>query len=141
VALLVLLVTGLVQHNLTFENAVPPHLVKSLDRGVKHAMPTNTVTVQGTVRPDGSLELSEQVALPPGPVQVTVLSLPDLPKDDPFWQMMEHIWSGQKARGHQSRTEEEIEEEQQLLRDEWEERMRQIESVQAAARQSREQNP
>jgi hypothetical protein len=47
--------------------------------------------------------------------------LPQLPKDDPFWQMMEGIWAAQKARGHVPRTKAEIDAEVRVLRDEAEE--------------------
>jgi hypothetical protein len=57
----------------------------------------------GTVRPNGVLELDGPVALRPGRVTVTVRPMqaeqqPQLPKDDPFWQMMRSIWEGQQAR-------------------------------------------
>ncbi len=56
---------------------------------------SGTVVIQGVVNPDGTLELPEKVNLPAGRVQVTVAPLPELPKDDPFWQMMQRIWDGQ----------------------------------------------
>ena len=40
---------------------------------------------------------SPSLNLPPGRVQLIVQPLPDLPKDDPFWQMMERIWAERKA--------------------------------------------
>ena len=49
---------------------------------------SSAVVIQGVVKPDGTLELQEKVNMPPGRVQVTVSPLPELPKDDPFWQMM-----------------------------------------------------
>src|SRR5262249_30645332 len=99
---------------------------------------TSTVVIQGVVTPDGTLELEEKVTLPAGRVQVTVTPLVELPKDDPFWQMMRRIWDGQKARGHIPRRAEEVEAERAELREEWEERMRAIEHIQHEARKLRE---
>lgn len=100
---------------------------------------SSAVVIQGILKSDGSLELQEKVNLPPGRVQVTVTPLPELPKDDPFWQMMQGIWEGQKARGHVPRSSEEVEAERRTLREEWEERMRKIEVIQSEARKLREQ--
>ena len=52
------------------------------------------------LKPDGTLELDERPNLPAGRVQVIMVPLPELPKDDPFWQRMEAMWAAQKARGH-----------------------------------------
>ncbi|MGH7169187.1 MAG: hypothetical protein ACRELG_02775 [Gemmataceae bacterium] len=101
---------------------------------------TNTVVIQGVVKPDGTLELQEKVNLPEERVQVTVTPLPELPKDDPFWQMMQGIWAGQKARGHVPRSAEEVESERRALRAEWDERMRTIELIQHEARKLQEQS-
>jgi hypothetical protein len=92
-------------------------------------MSTSMAVVPGIVTPDGTLELEEKLSLPAGRVQVTVVSMPDLPKDDPFWQRMQALWAGQKARGHVPRTVEEVEAEKQAVRDEWEERMRRLERI------------
>lgn len=98
----------------------------------------STMVVQGIIKPDGTLELEEKISLPPGRVQVTVMPLPDLPKDDPFWQMLQGIWAGQKARGHVPRSAQEVEAERRTLREEWEERMRAMEQIQEEARRLRE---
>jgi hypothetical protein len=104
-------------------------------------MSANPVVVQGVVKPDGTLELEGKVPLPAGKVQVTLQPVPDLPRDDPFWQMMQEIWKGQQARGHVPRSVEEVEEERRCNREEWEERMRGIERIREEARQAREQPP
>ena len=78
---------------------------------------SSAMVIQGFVKPDGTLELAEKVTLPPGRGQVTLVPLPELPKDDPFWQMMEGIWAGQKARGHIPRSNEEVEAERRVLRE------------------------
>ena len=93
--------------------------------------------VQGTLKPDGTLELDEKVRLAPGRVQVTMVPVPELPKDDPFWQRMQTVWADQKRRGHVARTVQEVEAERQAMREEWEERMRRIERVRGEAEQLR----
>jgi hypothetical protein len=98
-----------------------------------------SVTVQGLVKSDGSLELEGKLPLPAGKVQVTVRPLPELAGDDPFWQMMESIWAGQKARGHVPRSVEAVESERQRVREDWEDRMRAIERIQEEARRLRGQ--
>ena len=72
-------------------------------------MSTPIAVVEGTVNPDGTLELQGKVNLPAGKVQVTLVPMPELPQDDPFWQLMRGIWSGQKARGHIPRSAQEVE--------------------------------
>jgi hypothetical protein len=62
-----------------------------------------------------------------------VVSVTELPKNDAFWQRMQAIWHGQKARGHQPRSVNEVEADRQALREEWDERMRRLEQIQAEA--------
>jgi hypothetical protein len=105
-------------------------------------MSMSAVVLEAVVKPDGTLELAEKLALPPGRVQVTIVPMPELPPDDPFWQRMQALWAGQRARGHVPRSVHEVEEERQIMRDEWEERMRRIEQIQSeAARARRGQQP
>lgn len=85
-------------------------------------MSERSVEVLGTVRADGALVLDGPVGLPPGRVTVSVRPVqapPELPRDDPFWQMMHSIWEGQKARGHVPRSAEEIEAERREMREGW----------------------
>jgi hypothetical protein len=104
-------------------------------------MSTPVVTVEGTLKPDGTLEILEKVNLPAGKVQVTLVSVPDLPQDDPFWQRMQAIWSGQKARGHVPRSVEDVEAERQALREEWDERMAEVARIQDEADRIRSRRP
>ena len=96
-------------------------------------MSTSIVTVEGIVKPDGTVEVPEKVDLPPGKVQVTLVPLPELPQDDPFWQRMQKIWAGQRARGHVPRSVEEVESERRAIREEWDERMAEINRIQEEA--------
>jgi hypothetical protein len=96
-------------------------------------MSTTVVTVEGVVRPDGTVEVAEKVSLPAGKVQVTLIPWPALPQDDPFWQMMQKIWDGQKARGHVARSELEVDSEREAMRDEWDTRMAEIARIQEEA--------
>lgn len=107
-------------------------------------MSSETVVVQGMVTRDGTLELAERLPLPAGRVRVTVELVPELPRDDPFWQRMQAIWDAQKSRGHVARSEEEVEADRRSVREEWDERMRDIEQTRAdaeRARHSRELSP
>jgi hypothetical protein len=81
-------------------------------------MSTTHVVVEATVRADGSLELDGKLNLPPGRVQLIVQPLPDLPADDPFWQMMERIWADRKAAGLAPRDAEAVEVQRRKLRQE-----------------------
>ena len=99
------------------------------------------VTLEAVVKPDGTLELPERIALPPGRVQVTIVPIPELPANDPFWQRMQALWAAQRARGHVPRSVQEVEEERQAVRDEWEDRMRRIEQIQAEAERARRGPP
>ncbi len=96
---------------------------------------------EGTVRADGTLEVQEKVNLPAGKVQVTLVSVPELPTDDPFWQRMQAIWSAQNARGHVPRSVEEVEAERQAMREEWDERMAEIARIQEEADRIRSGRP
>jgi len=95
--------------------------------------------VQGTVRPDGSLELDQKISLPAGRVQVLVQPLVQPPPNDPFWMMMERIWADQKARGHVPRSVEEVEAERRALRQESEAEIRDAMRTHAECRHVREQ--
>ncbi|MGP0065488.1 MAG: hypothetical protein ACLQGP_18030 [Isosphaeraceae bacterium] len=75
------------------------------------------ITLQGTVKADGSLELDDPVAMPEGRVLVTVRPIVQPDPNDPFWQRMEQIWAGQRARGQVPRTKEQIDAELRELRD------------------------
>jgi hypothetical protein len=87
------------------------------------------VSAQGTVKPDGTLELDNPLPLPGGRVLVVVQPLPEPESDDPFWKRMQTIWDDQKAQGCVPRDAEEVEAERRAVCDEWEERMKEIERI------------
>jgi hypothetical protein len=80
-------------------------------------MSATHVVIEGTLKPDGSLELDSKLDLPPGRVQLIVQPLAELPKDDPFWQMMERIWAARAAAGLTPRGTEEVEAQRRALRE------------------------
>ena len=96
------------------------------------------MVIEGTLKPDGSLELDGKLDLPPGRVQLIVQPLPELPKDDPFWQMMEGIWARRKAAELTPRSTEEVEAQRRAIRedvDEEIERARRLQDESARLRQ------
>src|ERR1035438_3918633 len=80
-------------------------------------MSATHVVVEGTLKPDGSLDLDSKLDLPPRRVQLIVQPLPELPKDDPFWQMMKRIWADREAAELTPRSTEEVEAQRRALRD------------------------
>lgn len=87
------------------------------------------LTVQGTIGPDGRLELDQPLPLTVGRVQVTVQPLPAASEPERFWKMMENIWADLRASGRRPRTREEIDAEVKALREEAEEEMQAIERL------------
>ena len=67
--------------------------------------------------------MAAPIALPSGRVQITIVPIPELLPDDPFWQL--------------PRNAQEVTEERQTMGDEWEDRMRRIEQIQAEAARAR----
>jgi hypothetical protein len=103
-------------------------------------MSSTSVVVKGVVKDDGTLELSEKVNLPPGPVQVTVQPAPEAaaqPED--LMTFMEKIWAAQRARGHAPRSAAEVDAEIREMRDEWEEHQNRLEALQEDSRRLREE--
>ena len=102
-------------------------------------MDTTAVVVEGRVQPDGRLEVSQKVKLPPGPVQVTVRPVAEPVQPDRFWKMMESIWADLRTSGRPPRTQEEIDAEIDALRSEAAEEMQAVERLQEECRRAREQ--
>lgn len=103
-------------------------------------MSLSEVVIEGTLKPDGTLELDHKPGLAPGRVQVTMIPVPELPAHDPFWEMMKAIWAGQKSRGHVPRSSAEVEADRRQIREDWDERMREMERIQEECRQLRERS-
>ena len=84
-------------------------------------MNPNQVIVQGMVRADGTLEVNQPVALPPGHVQVIVqaAAIPSTVKDDPCL-VVQRIGAQRRALGMQGRTKEQIDADIRSMRNEWE---------------------
>jgi hypothetical protein len=95
-------------------------------------------TVEGIVKPDGTVEIPEKVNLPAGKVQVTLVPVAELAQDDPFWQRMQTIWEGQRARGHIPRTPDEVESERQTFRQEMEDEIQEAMRLQEECRRARD---
>jgi hypothetical protein len=102
-------------------------------------MSAATVTVEGIVKPDGTLEIPGKLDFPAGRVQVTVQSVTELVQPDRFWKMMESLWADLHASGRPPRTREEIDAEIDALRNEAEDEMQAVERLQAECRRAREQ--
>ncbi len=71
----------------------------------------DSITIQGVVRPDGSLELPLLPALPSGPVEVTVRPLAGSPPtQENWWEYLQRARRELEEAGHQFRSNEEIDE-------------------------------
>jgi hypothetical protein len=82
----------------------------------------NTVEVLGTVGPDGTLQLDEKLNVPPGRVRVRVETVPA----ETLSGFVDRTRAELAAAGHRFRTREEIDAEINELRDEWEERLEEL---------------
>jgi hypothetical protein len=103
-------------------------------------MNNTSVVVKGIVKEDGTLELREKVNLPPGPVQVTVQAAPQATAQvEDLMTFMERIWAGQRARGFVPRSVEEVEAERRAMREEADERLDKLETIQEESRRLREE--
>ena len=58
-------------------------------------MSLQEVLIEGTLQPDGTLQLDRKPNLAPGRITVILrqATAPELPTDDPFWQRMQAIWA------------------------------------------------
>ncbi len=79
----------------------------------------------GTVRADGTLELDEKLSVPPGRVKVRLERLPSTESQpvESLVEFVQRLRREMEAAGHTFRTKEEIDAEINDLRDEWEERL------------------
>src|SRR3954454_12011926 len=102
---------------------------------------SEAITVKGTVLPDGTLRLDGPVLLPPGPAEVVVRLLPPQVRETGL-DVLLRIRSEQEASGYvPPRTAEEIDAHVSELREEWEDRYREIEATQEECRRQRQAAP
>ncbi len=76
--------------------------------------------VEGTLKPDGSLEVAEKLGLPPGRVRVTVEVLDEPASAGEDWfEYLQRARAEREAAGVRFRAREEIDAEIDAMRDEW----------------------
>jgi len=92
-------------------------------------MSIQPLIIHGQIRPDGTLQVEEKVNLPPGPVSITVQAMTAATRKPPL-QVLEEIWANRTAQGLVERNAEEIDAKINAMRNEDEERMQGIESIQ-----------
>jgi len=99
---------------------------------------TETV-IEGTLKPDGTLELDEKPNLPAGRVTVVLRqeNLVMLPKDDPFWQRMQAMWGIPTKCGAEGDGGANTLAEVRKMREEWDEHQQEIERIQEECRLTR----
>lgn len=83
-------------------------------------MNASQIILQGTVRPDGTLELPGKLNLPPGQVRVTVevMNSPEATSED-WFHYLRRARAERESQGASFRSREEIDAEINMLRDEW----------------------
>ena len=102
-------------------------------------MNTNQVVLHGIVKPDGTLEVTQPVQLPPGEVQITVeLLAAASPSQENVWTVLDRVWADREARGLVPRTREEINAQINAIRDEAEEDFRKLECIRSACEHARD---
>jgi hypothetical protein len=91
-------------------------------------MSTSSLEVMGTVRADGTLELDEKLQVPPGRVRVRVEAMPAVEEKpaEGLVEFVDRLRREMEAAGHKFRTKEEIHAEIEELRNEWEERLEEL---------------
>ena len=85
------------------------------------------VVIQGILKSDGTLELSQPVNLPPGEVRVIVQAMTHASEN--VLAVLEDIWAERKAKGMQGRSREQVDADVQSMRDEWEENQRNLDKA------------
>lgn len=103
------------------------------------AMPT--LEVLGTVRADGTLARDEKLNVPPGRVKARVEPVPEMPAKpaEGLVEFVDRMRREMEAAGHEFRTKEEIDAEIDELRNDWEERLDELDR--ARGRSSGEEGP
>jgi hypothetical protein len=98
------------------------------------------IHVNGTLKPDGTLELDAAPALAPGRVEVTLRPAPDPAHiaGPGWWEITQQIWKDQAARGYVPRTKEQIDADLESLRAESDEHQQELELIREEARRERQ---
>ena len=96
-------------------------------------MTAGQITLRGTVLPDGTLQLTGPVSLPPGPVEIVVRSIAPAKQGEGVLAVLARIRAEQAASGYVPRSAEEIDAYLRELREEWEARDASIEAIHAAS--------
>lgn len=81
-------------------------------------MNVQAVTVEGTLQPDGTLQLDQKPSLSPGRVQVIVQPLAPKRTARGLSEVMNEVEAGQRGRGYLGRTIQEMQEEETTSREE-----------------------
>ena len=106
-------------------------------------MSTGEVEVRGTLRADGSLQLDQTPNMLPGRVTVVLRRESQTATGQPlggaFFQMMDEMWAGQKARGFVPRAVDEVETEHHRLQAEAEDEIEAAIRLQKESRRLRAQ--
>ena len=98
-------------------------------------MASQEVVVEGTLRPDGALELDERPNLTPGRVTVILRPAAGGAGGDAFWQRMQAMWDAQSAAGRPTSS---AGPDAAEARAEWEDRQTTIERLQDECRAARD---
>ena len=77
-----------------------------------------SAVVEGMLRADGTLELDQKPDLPPGRVTVKMQSISVLPQGDPFFGLLQQIWTTREQAGLIAATVEEVETQRRRFREE-----------------------
>jgi hypothetical protein len=87
-------------------------------------MHLNEDSIEGTLKPDGTLQLDRKPSLPPGRVRVAVQATPTpAPRQRGLADVIDEIRQGQVARGFHGRSADEIDAARREGEDEYEQRM------------------
>src|SRR5579875_3488533 len=93
-------------------------------------MSLSEIVVEGTLKPDGTLELDQKPNLSPGRVQVIVKSLASSPNGRRgLVEVMDEIRQSQRARGYQGRSQQEMQAEEKVRQEENEDYERRCEQL------------
>lgn len=108
-----------------------------------NTMSTGEVEAAGTLAADGTIQLDQKPNLAPGRVIVVLRrerqTANGQPPGDAFFQLMDRIWAGQKARGFIARAADDVENEHRRLQADAEEEIEAAIRLQEESRRLRTQ--